>query len=301
MKIKTSITTFALATTLAFANQAHAAIDLVGDYNVLVFGDFISSNSDTEGNLAVGGNVTLANYSVASSRTGSNAKLVAGGHVTASNGGVGTSQNGTIWASGTTLNSFTARGGVETGSILDFVSLEQQSKNTSANWGTLTANGSVSTLYGALNLTGTDANLNVFDLNGTDLTSTGTVNLNAPVDSTILINVSGTAQEFKNGQVFLNGLDSQNIIYNFYESTSLNLVGSKNPLGTILAPWANVIGGYGALNGQLIAQSYSGNTEFHDFNFSGQISSPVPEPSTWLLLGSGMLLINFASKRKAKR
>jgi choice-of-anchor A domain-containing protein len=299
MNIRKSISSIAIASSLAFSLHAQAAVDLFGDYNVTVFNNFSSENSDSEGNVAAGGNVNLSNYSVASSRTGTNAKLVAGGHVNATNGGVGSGQNGTIWAASTTLNSFTARGGVETGSVLDFVSLEQQSKNTSSNWGTLTANGNVNSLYGSLNLTGTDSTLNIFDLNGSDLTSTGTINLIAPEDSTVLINVSGTGQEFKNGQVFLNGLSSTNIVYNFYESTSINLVGSKNPLGTILAPWADVVGGYGALNGQLIAQSFDGNIEFHDYNFSGQISSPVPEPSTWLLLGSGLLLISVASKRKA--
>jgi hypothetical protein len=74
-----------LLTVIAPAHSARSGP--AGDYNVFVFGNFSSSNSDTEGNLAAGGNVTVSSYAVASKISGSNgARLVSGGTVTASNG-----------------------------------------------------------------------------------------------------------------------------------------------------------------------------------------------------------------------
>ena len=74
---------------LVVVNPAYSGIvGPASDYNVFVFGNFTSSNADTEGSLAAGGNVNVINYSVASQVTGGNgARLVAGGNVTASNGG----------------------------------------------------------------------------------------------------------------------------------------------------------------------------------------------------------------------
>ena len=37
---------------------------LANDYNVFVFGNMSMSNTDAEGRVAVGGNVTLSNYGV---------------------------------------------------------------------------------------------------------------------------------------------------------------------------------------------------------------------------------------------
>jgi hypothetical protein len=55
-------------------------------------------------------------------------------------------------------------------------------------------------------------------------------------------------------------------------------------MGSILAPLAGVTGGYGAMTGQLITDSYSGNTEFESALFTGNL--PVPELATiWLFIG----------------
>lgn len=305
MKINTLLSTASCLVLFTLAVPASAALlGPASNYNVFVFNDFTSMNSDSEGNIAAGGNVNLTNYSVASSITGNTATLLAGGNVTASNGGVGNGQNGTIYATSSNLNSFTANGGVQTGSLFDFSAAETQYQNLSSSWSALASNGNVSTLYGALNLTGSDSSLNIFNVNGSDLTGTGTVNILAPTSSTVLINVSGSAQQFQNGQVFLNGIDSSNVIYNFFESTSLNLVGSKNPQGSILAAWANVIGGYGQLNGQLIAQSFNGNTEFHTNLFDGVIPSTpvsaVPLPASIWLFGSVIGFLGFKRRQKIK-
>lgn len=297
MKISNAIATvLLLASSPVYASLVGAA----ADYNVFVFNNFTSSNSDTEGNLAAGGNVNVSNYSVASSIAGNSgqspnpARLVANGSVTATNGGVGNGQNGAIYANGTNLSSFTATGGSFVQNLVNFSNAQSQYSALSTSLSSLTANGSSSSAFGTLNLSGTNAGLNVFSLNGNDLTSSNTININAPSNATVLINVSGSGQVFQNGQVFLTGVNANQVIYNFYNAVALNLSGSKNPMGSILAPQADVTGGYGQMNGQLIANSFNGNIEFHNYLFAGNLpngNTSVPEPTGIWLLTLGLLLL----------
>lgn len=299
MRLATKLLTFVfLGSTVTFAQAA--LLGPAADYNVFVFGDYISANSDTEGNLAAGGDVNLANYYVASKIPGSSARLVADGNLTASNGGVGdTNQQGTIYAGSTVLTSFTAGGGIQAQTLVDFTAAESQYKSLSTNWGGLAANGTTSSKYGTLSLTGTDSALSVFSVTASELTNSNSVNIEAPTGSTVLINVSGSGQTFQNGQVFLSGVDETNVLYNFIESTSLSLAGSKNPRGTVFAPFANVTGGYGQLNGQLIAQSFDGNIEMHDYAFSGDLPiTTVPVPAAIWLFGSALGLFGAIARKK---
>ncbi len=301
MKLKNFLAAVSCLAALTGMAPVHSASlgAAAANYNVFVFHDFTSSNTDTQGNLAAGGNVNVSNYSVASQISGSNgASLVAGGSVTASNGGVGSDQYGSIYAGSTSLNSFTAMGGIYPQNQVNFAAAETEYKDLSTAWSTLTTNGTTTNIFGSLNLTGNDASVNIFSITAYDLTNTSTINIVAPTGSTVLINVSGTGQTFQNGQVFLNGVDSTDVIYNFYESDAIHLAGSKNPNGSILAAWADITGGYGGMDGQLIAQSYSGNTEFHLRPFDGNIPvNPVPLPAAFWLFSSAFGFLSVINRR----
>ncbi len=183
--------------------------------------------------------------------------------------------------------------------LVDFSAAQSQYQNLSASLGALAANSSASVIYGSLNLTGTNTDLNIFSISGDDLTGTNSVYINAPTNSTVLINVTGSGQIFQNGQVSLTGVDATRVIYNFSDATALNLAGSKDPFGTVLAPFADVTGGYGQFNGQLIAQSFSGNIEFHNAAFAGNLPAIVPIPAAVWLFGSALGLLGFmAGKRR---
>lgn len=297
------LTTKLLTTLLlgSAVSSAHAISTVAADYNVFVFGDFTSSNTDIEGNLAAGGNVSLQSYAVASNISGSSARLVADGNVTASNGGVGNGQNGSIYAASTTLSSFTATGGIFSQSQVDFAAAQSQLQSLSTSWAALAANGSTAISYGTLSLNGTNTDLNVFTVSGNDLTNTNSVNINAIAGSTVLINVTGSGQTFQNGQVFLTGVDAAHVLYNFGDATALSLAGSKNPFGTVFAPFANISGGYGALDGQLIAQSFNGNIEFHNVLFTGNLPTSVPLPAASWLFGSALLGLVASMARKKRQ
>lgn len=53
------------------------------------------------------------------------------------------------------------------------------------------------------------------------------------------------------------------------------------------------------MSGQLIADSYTGNTAFNQVTFDGNLPTPVPLPGAAVLLGSGLL--GFAARRRSDR
>jgi choice-of-anchor A domain-containing protein len=289
-----------LGATLAGSASA-AVIGPASGYNVFIFGSgsFMSQNTDTMGNLAAGGDVSLMNYAVAQGIAGdataatNPARLVVGGKLTATNGGVGSNQNGAIYYGTATpsLTSFTARGGqFANQSLVNFGASTSLYQNLSTQLGGLAATGNTSfdANSDTLSFTGSNSGLNVFTVSAATLSASKGIDISATAGSTVLINVTGTGTaSFSNGSVVESGATGAAVLYNFISATGVNLTGSKDPNGSILAPDAAVTGGFGALSGQLIAASYSGNTQFNDVEFSGTL--PVPVPAAIWLFGSGLL------------
>jgi choice-of-anchor A domain-containing protein len=300
------------AAVLGIGAAGSASSAIVGDasgYNVFIFGtgNFTSQSTETVGNLAAGGNVSLMNYSVAAGITGNlsaspdPAQLVVGGTLTAQQGSVGSNKEGAIYTNSTPgLTSFTATGGVHSQTLISSFSADQTLySNLSSNLALLTQNGTNSGLLSGntLNLTGTSTGLNVFTVSSSTLSSSQTINISAPTGSTVLINVTGSSTvDFQNGSVVETGVSAANVLYNI-TSGSVDLVGSKDPNGSILAPNAGVSGGFGHMTGQLIADSYSGNTEFENTLFVGTLPVPLPAGG-WLLL-SGLASLGKLAHRRA--
>ena len=299
---------------VTLTNQASAAI--IGpavDYNVFIFGSgsFMSQNTDTMGNLAAGGNVSLTNYAVAQGIAGNSgatpnpARIVVGSKLTAQNGGVGSNQNGAIYygTSAPSLTNFTARGGqFANQSLVNFGTSTGLYKNLSTQLGGLSANGSTvfNSTSDLLSLTGSNSSLNVFDVSIANLNASKGIDISAKAGSTVLINVTGTGTAtFSNGSVVESGISSTGaaVLYNFISASTVSLPGSKDPKGSILAPNASVTGGFGAMSGQLIADSYSGNTQFDNVQFTGVL--PVPVPAALWLLASGLIGLGRTLRKPA--
>jgi choice-of-anchor A domain-containing protein len=313
--MRTIVHAGAVLTALVLSGAASASmVGPAAAYNVFIFGagDFTSQNTDTMGDLAAGGNVSLMNYSVAQGIAGNSAqnpnpaRIVVGGTLTASNGGVGSNQDGAIYygSSAPSLSGFTANGGqFGNQTLVNFAASASEYTSYSAQLGGLSANGTTSfnSNGNTLTLTGTAAGLNVFTLAGSTLTSSQTIDISAPTGSTVLINVTGSAATFQNGEVMESGITGSSVLYNFITATSVDLAGSKDPMGSILAPDAGVIGSYGSMYGQLIAGSYSGNTQFNDGTFTGTLPGQVPVPPSLPLLASGLLGLLLLRTRSARR
>jgi len=298
------------------------ATTLLGDaalYNVFAFGD-MNVGSDTQGRIAAGGNFSAQHYSIGLLSPAAQYSLVSGGDVyfrygSIYHGGIFSEGNvtignhyvgGNVVANGTvtTVAGGTVAGTVQAGSSLagpvDFTAAEIYLKGVSYDLSHGTMNGTTTVSpWHAITLSGSDA-VNLFSLSGTDLGDASSLTFDFASDEIGIVNVSGTSCDFS-GFGFFGGGTAENILFNFYEATSLT-IGSIGVRGSILAPYAHITFNSGVVNGSVIADSIVGGGQFNQNLFDHEIpngSQPVPEPATMLLFGSG--LAGLAATRLRKR
>ena len=310
-------------------------------FGVFILGNFIGSGTDSQGPMAVGGNFapSTGGFTVASQWSDPAGKydLVVGGDLTNSGntlgGGdifVGGNMN---WADPTAPHNVYVNGtfndpgnsgsiggkvywygGNTTGSTfsnqqlmspttgpVDFAAAQANLDSVSTALAGQTANGTVQfDGYYGYTLTGASSGTNVFNLTASNYTS-DTINIAAPAGSTVIVNVAGSADSFNGGSLNLSGVTADHVIFNFADATSLSL-SSYAFKGTILAPQANFNGSGGQINGQLIAASAQGTTEFHNDIFSGDLpATATPELPNWAMMLSGVGMVVIARKKTASR
>lgn len=115
----------------------------------------------------------------------------------------------------------------------------------------------------------------------------------------IVVNVPGQSHTITNFAFFLAGLTADDILFNFFEATSLTLGAADNSsgigfFGHILAPLADVAFYNGVLNGNLFARSLTGNGQI---NLVGLPTTAVPEPS--LLIVMALLTLALIARRRS--
>ncbi len=144
--------------------------------------------------------------------------------------------------------------------------------------------------YGQLNLTGTDPVLNIFRIDAANVFGSGLslaqlngINIIAPIDATILINVEGTSIQYGSYQIFRNGTgatreNARKILWNYPDALTWSN-GTTAIYGSVLAPYAAASTTFSQINGNIIFDTYSGNAESHNELFVGVL----PEPTVCLL------------------
>jgi len=316
---------FFLVLTLPVLSRA-TLLGPADDYNVFLFGNMISSGSDTEGKVAAGGNINLQNYSVGLKAALSDYSLVSGGKVefysgTISNGGIysggdvkfynGTALDGGIYAQGDTeLLNVTYQGDIvgEPLSPVDFDSAYNQLSATSQTLAALQDTGTTTVKsWGAVYFEGDDS-FNVFSISAADLSGSVGFYFDFADDAVAVVNISGPYNDFSNfGFLDFNGTGystmdvakGQNILFNFYETTTLD-INNIGVMGSILAPDAMVYGKAAVVNGTLVAKSLISSVQFNDNPFNGG-AAPVPEPATVMLFGTGLLGVAGLSRGLKKK
>jgi choice-of-anchor A domain-containing protein len=280
---------FSLASSASATN-----LGVANDYNLFVFGNFSpSGSSDSEGNVAVGGNAEIIpSYTVAGEISGNLAKFIVNGNLTwTSDGSIGQGSQGTAYVGGT-ANILSYRKLNNTQNIVDFPAAEKYLTQASSVWNNQKTNGDIDWDSTTLNLTGTSSTLNVFNVKAANV-DVDTLSISAPAHSTVLVNVSGSDVSMDGLYNYgfgmkLNGVTANNVLFNFCDATSLRLYGCGFE-GSILAPSASVDFSNGQINGTFIANSMTGSGEFHNVQFQGDLPN-VPEPGTVLLLLTGAVL-----------
>jgi choice-of-anchor A domain-containing protein len=249
--------------------------------------------------LVVGGNLSLAGGQLDNTNSG-NAWV--GGNVSSSSyfnfehdlNYVGTLTNTNIVVGGATNK--IGSGAMPVNFSSAATSLVQLSSTLAAEAtnGTVAVNGSTYTL------TATGCTICVFDLTSGTFTNSA-INISAPSGATVVINVSGTSDSYTNGSInYTGGATANDTLFNFGSAATLTTTG-MTIYGSVLAPVATFTGTNGSIDGELIANSVTGETaelESGDI-FSGNLGSvATPEPSTWLLMAIALIPCGL---RRARR
>lgn len=157
-------------------------------------------------------------------------------------------------------------------------------------------------------LQGTSPTLNVFTITEAEFNSTNNpLDIVVPAGSTVIINVLGSDPTLGTG-IYFNGQqesDSNNdggdILFNFASATSVTIDGQYD--AALLAPFAVLTGG-SQMGGTFIAAAIGDTGEVHNLEFEGTLptdpgtTASTPEPSTLALLGTGVLSLAAAIRRK---
>jgi len=265
-------------------------LGVAGDFNAFICDDFTSTSSDSHGRLAAGGNITIDSYGVATrlSSQPDIPTLIAGGDLSYGQGKVFVG-SGIAGGSIDNVNE-TVVFGLEQGATIegnaaipiDFESEFAGLRQLSSNLARAQSTGTVEYRFGGIFITGDcSSDSQVFNLDGATVLNSNHINLSCvPQDSTIVFNIDGQTAGFKN--IGLSQLHNQapRILYNFHQAQTVQLthVGIE---GSVLAPLAHFDNPRGQVNGSIVAKSWDGPMELHDFQFVGSLESilsNLPEP-----------------------
>lgn len=284
-------------------------VSLYSGGNVTYQGGSISN-----GGIEASKNVNLSNSSVSGDvKSGGNVNLNGGtvqGNVSAA--GTVTKNNATVTGSTNQGQSFVPS--VNYGSIASFfksASTFYKDQSTSSNL-------NVTNNYGQLVVSNLSSGLNVLNLtgdqyryysvtgqgqtgvfNGTNSGTNHTIKILGPSDAYLVLNVDGVAMGTFNSLSFDSGstVALSNFLINLPNATTVTLNGGT--FGSILAPLASVTFPNGLVTGNLIADYLYGGGQVNIGQFTGW-GTAVPEPGTYLLMGSSLLLVAYLMHKRRK-
>lgn len=263
---------------LAMSQSPIFDLGIAAPYNLFVIKDAVQPSSDTEGKVAVGRNASFSNYSVGDKLPpsgGTEDVLVVGRKLTFISGQV---FNGNVvygkYKNIPQINLCNDGSIIKADSThplpVDFAQAEIELKALSSLLSTKQVTGTT-TLEGNFNLIleGNEPILNVFEIDGNDLSERTSLEINVPNGSVVLVNVNRTNVSWTGG-VVVNGTAIGNVIYNFYQAKKLKISGI-DVQGTILAPKASVNFVAGVIHGQMLCNYFEGQGQMNLAPFHGSI------------------------------
>ncbi len=337
---QTALLAFLLFSTLYAYSQSPTAP--ASGFNVFLEKGATFTNNETEGPVAMGGNLTIgASYQVSTNYTGTytvngvKVTLLVGGKVIYSGGNslqvnqngyvkIGDSTGSYVWykdnnnayspiritpgsnynsapkislsANSQALGVSASNNPVFQSNLIDFSSAFTTMKYRSASISTCTDN---TLLFNSLGLplllhtllpsqvkVTLATGINYLNLSGTDMNAVQNFTFNNQPDATHILIVNVNAPGTFNWNVWnsggIGGSNTPYILYNFYNTTTLNIQGNGAVEGTVFAPYADITktANQANIEGQVIAQSYIHNGgENHYFPFSPTVNGCAAKPA----------------------
>lgn len=288
----------------------------LGDFNVLVFGDFSASSSDVQGRLYASGNVSLNNYSVGDQLSGGlvgGNSLLVGGNLSFGNGAVyhgdilvGGSAAGVsssvLWGTINAGYSLTANVGI--GNLpVDFAAEQARLTALSAALGGLDPTGSSEYKWSQLFLTGDGTtNKQVFTIDASDLAAATNIVVQGIADGVeVVINVTGDVASMSGGMDNFFDRNRELILFNFLEADTLSLA-NIGVQASILAPETDILTSWGVIWGQVVGKSWSGPMQVNQVYYDGTVpETPVGDIAVSAPGAVGVLLLGLGAMIRLRR
>lgn len=260
-----------------------------------------NSGAVEHGGIEAGGNINLNSITVNGNVSGG-ANLQGGTGTINGNavlGGVKNNSPGLVINGSLTQNhSYTP--------VMNQATVTNYFQSASSFWGDLTPTATTSTQFGLIQTQGLTSGRNIVDLSLATINNSYGVALNAPSDAFVIFNISDTTSP---GNDFMKALSFQlsggialdDILFNITTASTLSLQGGT--YASLLAPGSDVSFSSGVLQGNLIAQNLFGSGQVNTGSFTGfskdqQHFVKVPEPKSWLILSTLILLGTYLSAKR---
>jgi choice-of-anchor A domain-containing protein/uncharacterized repeat protein (TIGR01451 family) len=249
-------------------------LGIASPYNLFVLKDAVQPSSDTEGKVAVGRNATFGRYSIGDKLPlsgGTEDVLIVGRKLTYTSGQV--FSGNVVYGKYLDVQQINL---CSDGSIrkedpvpVDFSQATTDLNALSSQLATRAATGTTTFEWGGLTLNGNEPILNVFEVDGNDMSAANSMEINVPNGSVVLVNVNRNNVSWTGGLV-VNGTAVGNVLYNFHKANNITIK-QIDIRGSILAPKAKVNFVSGVINGQMICKFFEGQGQMNNSLFHGSI------------------------------
>lgn len=299
-------------------------IETLSEYNLIVLND-LASTSEVEGKTLIGGDLSgTSNYGIRLQQndpTNGDALVIAGDLVSGST----VNANGqSVVIAGNNNGQVNASSVSSDASEYDFDLIKSEFVNFSGYLSELAVNSILTTSTngqpGPASFevgSDIDTDVAVFNITSEDFFNNNSiqqydVDLNGQTPSAIVINVSGDVindSNFSGNGVgnIVNDAFRENIIWNFFEATEIDLVKQLN--GSLLAPFAD-LNNATPIEGSVFVNNFDQNGEVHDALFAGTINYDastgsedqavdVPAPSSMIIFASALIGLGLWRRKTA--